>query len=474
MNIFVTGATGFIGRALALRLRRDGHEVVAYVRDKKRAASQLGMEVSFLETSTGGEALSKAMAKADAVVNLAGHPLLGGRWSDEKIAAIKSSRLDLTRNLVAAMSPESAPKVFVSGSAVGLYGDGSDTIITEESPSGTDFLATLCRDWESEALKAREKGVRVVRLRTGVVLGRGDGALEQMLPAFKMGVGGPIGSGDQYVPWIHIEDLVEMIVESIHNEEMSGAFNGTAPNPVTFADLASALGSQLGRPSFLPLPSIAVKVLFGDAAVVLLQGQRAIPAHAEKLGFTFQFETIQQALKDILDNESIEVTSIKGDLPDSDYVRKRTPAFMLETSTVIERPLEEVFSFFSRPENLGVITPPAMKFRITNLPETMEDGALIDYRLKVGPVPIRWQTRIENWVPGKMFADSQLKGPYHSWWHEHSFEAKGDQTLMTDRVYYAPPAGIIGRAVNSLFIADQLKQVFGYRSSILRLRFGKK
>jgi uncharacterized protein len=472
MNIFITGATGFIGRALTLRLRRDGHEVVAYVRDKKRAASQLGMEVSFLETKSGPEALRSAMDKADAVVNLAGDPLLGGRWNEEKIASIKSSRLDLTRDLVSAMSKENPPKVLVSSSAVGLYGDGGDAILNEESPSGDDFLATLCRDWESEALNARDKGVRVARIRTGVVLGRGGGALEQMLPAFSFGVGGPIGSGDQYVPWIHIEDLVELITKAIDDETMSGAFNGTAPNPVTFSELASAIGKQLSRPSFLPIPSFAVKMLFGDASVVLLQGQRAIPAHAQAKGFKFQYQTISEALKDILENDSIEVKSIEGALPDSDYIKKRKPAFVLETSTVIKRPLEEVFPFFSRPENLGVITPPAMQFRITNLPETMEDGALIDYKLKVGIVPIRWQTRIENWIPGEKFVDSQLKGPYHSWWHEHSFEARGNETVMTDRVYYAPPAGPIGKMVNALFIADQLKQVFGYRASILRLRFG--
>jgi ligand-binding SRPBCC domain-containing protein len=371
------------------------------------------------------------------------------------------------------MADGRAPKVFISSSAVGVYGDGGDRVLTEEADSGSDYLAMLCRDWEAEAIRARDFGVRVVRLRTGVVLGRGGGALEQMLTPFKMGVGGPIGSGNQYVPWIHIEDLVDMIAEALTNEAMSGAFNGTAPNPVTFRELATALGKQLHRPSFLPVPEFAVNLLFGDAAMILLQGQRAVPAHALKTGFTFHFETVESALKDILENDFVEIKSVDGDYPDSEYLRKSKPAFVLQTETVIDRPIEEVFPFFSRPENLGLITPTAMQFRITSLPDTMESGALIDYRLKVGPVPIKWRTRIENWIDGRQFVDSQLKGPYTCWWHEHSFTPDGDKTLMTDKVYYSPPAGPIGKAVNSIFIAGQLQEVFGYRSSVLRLRFGR-
>jgi len=473
MNIFLTGATGFIGRSLLLRLRRDGHEVVAYVRDEKKARSLLGKECSVLETGAGDESLVAALSKADAVINLAGEPLLGGRWDEKRRSSIRSSRIDLTRKLVDSMSAESAPRVFISSSAVGVYGDGGDTVLTEESSPGDDFLATLCRDWESEALRARDLGVRVVRLRTGVVLGRGGGALEQMMTPFSMGVGGPIGSGRQYVPWIHIEDLVDMIAAAIDNDQMSGAFNGTAPNPVTFKELATALGRQMNRPSFLPVPEFAVKLLFGDSAVVLLQGQRAIPAHAQKMGFAFQFSTIESALKDILEDDSIEIKSVGTDYPDSEYLRKSKPAFVLQTSTVIDRPISEVFPFFSRPENLGLITPAAMQFRIKSLPDTMESGALIDYTLKVGPVPIKWRTRIENWEEGRQFVDSQLIGPYTCWWHEHTFLPDGDRTIMTDKVYYTPPVGPIGRAVNSIFIAGQLQQVFGYRASVLRMRFGQ-
>lgn len=472
MKIFLTGATGFIGRALVLRLRRDGHQITAFVRDQKRAQSLLGQQCSFLASDAGQPALKAAIAESDAVINLAGEPLLGKRWDEKRLESIRKSRLDVTRHLVEAMTPESAPKVFISTSAVGIYGDGGEKVLTEESESGTDFLATLCRDWEAEAIKARDLDVRVVRLRIGVVLGRGGGALDQMLTPFKAWVGGPIGTGKQYVPWIHIEDLVELIVAGLDNPEMSGAFNATAPNPVTFRAFATALGKQLKRPSFLPVPEFAVKLLFGDASIVLLQGQRAIPAHAQKIGFSFRHQTIESALKDLLDNEYVKITAVGRDYPESNYLRKNPPAFLLQSSTVIDRPIEEVFPFFSRPENLGLITPAAMQFRITSLPENMCDGALIDYSLKVGLVPITWQTRIEEWQDGRKFVDSQLKGPYSCWWHEHSFIPDGQRTIMNDRVFYTPPAGPIGRAVNALFIAGQLQQVFGYRSSVMRLRFG--
>ncbi len=472
MNIFLTGATGFIGRALVLRLRRDGHQVTAFVRNEKRARSLLGHECTFLETSVDPSALKKAIAASDAVINTAGEPLLGKRWDEKRLDSIRKSRLDVTRQLVDAMAQETAPKVFISTSAVGIYGDGQDTILTEESEAGTDFLATLCRDWESEAIKARDLGVRVVRLRIGVVLGRGGGALDQMLLPFNLGVGGPIGTGKQYVPWIHIEDLVDLFVAGLNNPAMSGAFNATAPTPVTFKAFATALGKQLKRPSFIPVPEFAVKLLFGDASIVLLQGQRAIPAHTQKVGFTYRFETIEAALADLLQNDFVKIEDAGSDYPQSEYLQKTPPAFVLQTSTVIDRPIEEVFPFFSRPENLGLITPSAMQFRITSLPDVMEDGALIDYTLKVGLVPIKWRTRIEDWEDGRKFVDSQLEGPYSCWWHEHSFTPDGNRTIMTDRVFYTPPVGPIGRAVNSLFIAGQLQQVFGYRSSVLRLRFG--
>jgi ligand-binding SRPBCC domain-containing protein len=293
-----------------------------------------------------------------------------------------------------------------------------------------------------------------------------------MLPIFRLGLGGPVGSGDQYVPWIHLEDLVEMMVVAITDNRYDGIYNATGPEPVTFRRLAKSMGSALARPSVLPAPSFAVRALFGEAADVLLNGQRAIPQAVQALGFQHRFQTVEAAVTDLLDNRSVSIEPITGPIPESDYLKKHRPIYKLETRTVFDRPIDEVLPFFSRPENLGLITPAGMQFRITRMPESLGKGAEIDYRLKVGPVPIRWRTRIDDWVDGERFVDSQLKGPYASWWHEHAFVERNGQTIMTDRVFYAPPAGPLGRIANAVFIADELRGVFGYRASVMRLRFG--
>ncbi len=194
------------------------------------------------------------------------------------------------------------PRVLVSGSAVGDYGDRGDEILTEDSAKGDGFLADLCRDWEDEARKAEALGLRVVLLRTGVVLGRGGGALAQMLPAFRLGAGGPIGSGRQYLPWIHLHDLVGVIVAALGDDRMRGPINGVGPEPVTSRDFAKALGRALHRPAVLPAPALALRVIFGQAADVLLASQRVVPAALERLAFPFAFPTLDAALADVLDD----------------------------------------------------------------------------------------------------------------------------------------------------------------------------
>jgi hypothetical protein len=473
MNVFITGGTGFIGRSLMLRLRRDGHSVTALTRSVEKGRSLLGMEADLLEADSSEEALVAALERADAVVNLAGEPLLGSRWDEAKKGRLRRSRIGLTASLVDAMAKTTAPpKVFVSGSAVGLYGDRGDEILTEASGRGEGFLADLCHDWEAEALKAEQLGTRVVLLRTGVVLGRGGGALDQMLPPFQFGLGGPLGPGTQFVPWIHVDDLIEMIATAIGDEGFSGPLNGSAPNPVSFRDFARGLGKVLRRPAFLPVPKFALKLLFGQAASVLLDSQRVMPARALALGFRFRFPELKPALTDLLDNSFVNIARAEGPFPESEYLQKNPPAFVLKTEVRLDHGVDEVFPFFSRPENLGLITPSAMQFRITEKPESMAAGSLIKYRLKVGPVPIGWTTRIDAWEEGARFVDSQLKGPYAGWWHEHSFVPDGDGTIMTDRVFYSPPAGPLGRVANFVYVADELRKVFGYRSSVVRARFG--
>ena len=300
MHIFITGATGFIGRALVLRLQRDGHTITALVRDEDRARAALGADVEVLGLSASEAELRDALAASDGVVNLAGEPLIG-RWTRERVETITESRVDLTARLVNAMRhAEHQPGVFVSASAVGYYGDRGDEVLTERSAPADDFLARLCRDWERAALDAEGAGARVVLLRTGIVLGREGGALARLLLPFRLGLGGPIGSGRQYMPWIHLRDHVELVAAALSDERFSGPFNVSAPTPVTNREFVRALGRAMHRPALLPLPAFALKLALGEAASVLLTGQRALPEKALDLGFHFSYGEIDAALTEIV------------------------------------------------------------------------------------------------------------------------------------------------------------------------------
>lgn len=301
MRVGITGATGFIGRALIKALRARGDSVVAFSRSaaKHRALFGDGVEVLPLD-----ELSPSVMSRLDAVVNLAGEPVSAGRWSDARKDAILRSRVDVTGAVVRAMAGASPrPKALVNASAVGFYGPCGDDEIDERSPAGDDFLAHVCREWEAAAEAATELGVRVVRARIGVVLGDGGGALEQMLPAFKMFVGGPVGSGRQYLPWIHRDDVVSMLLFALDRDDLRGAMNATAPEPARFKDFAKELGAALSRPSWLPVPGLALKIAFGELSEVLLTGQRAVPRVALASGYAFKFPSLREALRDLLSRE---------------------------------------------------------------------------------------------------------------------------------------------------------------------------
>lgn len=295
MKILVTGATGFIGKHLVKRLVDDGHAVVALSRDPARAKAALGVE-AMAQTDLG-----TAVRAADGVVNLAGEPVFPNRWTDARKKAILESRVDLTRRVVEAMGPGPGnPKVLVSASAVGYYGDRGEEDLDEGSSRGNDFLADLCLDWEHEAMKAEGRGTRVAVVRVGIVLGLGGGALEQMLPPFRMGLGGIVGSGHQYVPWVHLDDMVEILRTALVDERYRGPINGTAPNPVTQSELSYSLGHALGRPVLVPIPAFAVRLALGEAAAAVLGGQRVLPRRLQQLDFRFRHGELPEALADIL------------------------------------------------------------------------------------------------------------------------------------------------------------------------------
>jgi uncharacterized protein (TIGR01777 family) len=301
MHIFFTGATGFLGRAAIARLRRDGHTAAAWVRSPDRARALLGADVDLVRADGGPSAVVAALSRADGVVNLAGEPLIGRRWTDARRRALEQSRVGVTRDLVRAIGAASPrPRVLVSGSAVGWYGDRGDEPLTEASTPGDDFLARLCRRWEDAATAAESDGVRVVVSRTSVILGPDGGALAQMLPPFRFGLGGRIGSGRQYFPWMHVDDFAAMIAAALVDDRYRGPLNAVAPEQTTNRGFTAALARALRRPAVVPVPELALRALFGEASVVLLASQRAEPRALGALGFSFVFPRLDAALASII------------------------------------------------------------------------------------------------------------------------------------------------------------------------------
>jgi hypothetical protein len=299
-TIVVAGGTGFIGQRLVARLRARGDRVRVLSRRPEATRLPEGVEAVGWQPDALGPWV-QALEGASGVVNLAGEPVAGGRWTDAKRRRIYDSRVVATRRLVEAMGRLRArPAVLVNGSAVGYYGPRApDEVLTEGASAGDDFLARVTVDWEGAARGAEPLGVRVVLLRIGLALGPEGGVLRAMLPAFRMFAGGPIGSGEQVLPWVHVDDLVGLIEFALDDERALGPVNATAPHPVTMNDFAAALGASLGRPARVRVPALALRVALGEAAEPALTGQRALPRRALDLGFAFRHPTLEGALGDL-------------------------------------------------------------------------------------------------------------------------------------------------------------------------------
>ena len=296
MKLVVTGASGFIGSVLCSRLLQKGHTLTLLTRSAPRETSTGTKRWLHWRPGMSGD-WESTLGAADGVINLAGEPIAAKRWTRKQKHQLRLSRIDTTVGLVRAIAKaKQKPRFLLNASAVGYYGPRGDEIIGEDAAAGTDFLAALCRDWENEAIKAEKLGVRVIRLRTGLVLGRGGGALAKMAPPFKFFIGGPLGSGKQWMPWIQIEDEVGLVVHLIENSQANGPVNAAAPNPVTMKEFCRTLGQVLGRPSWAPVPAFALRIMLGEMAGMLLTGQRAVPAAAEKFGYRFRYPNLQEAL----------------------------------------------------------------------------------------------------------------------------------------------------------------------------------
>jgi uncharacterized protein (TIGR01777 family) len=299
MHVFLTGATGLIGRALSASLLAEGHQVTALTRDPAAAARALppGVRAVAGDPARPGP-WQEALAGADACVHLAGEPVAGGRWTAERKARIESSRVDSTR-LVAGVIAAAGPRVLVAGSAVGFYGSRGDELLDEGAAAGQGFLADVCVRWEA-ATRPAEARARVVHLRTGIVLARDGGALPRLVLPFKLLAGGPLGDGAAWQPWIHLADVVGLLRLALEDGRVRGPLNAAAPGAATSRDLARALGAVLHRPSLIPAPAAALRLALGEMAEVVLASQRVVPRKALDLGYAFRFPALEPALRDLL------------------------------------------------------------------------------------------------------------------------------------------------------------------------------
>jgi uncharacterized protein (TIGR01777 family) len=301
VRVVILGATGFIGRALVYALHGRGDDLLILSRRPNLVTRRFGTQIRAVQwTPEYDPAWGREIEGYDAVINLAGEPLFSRRWNTRQKDLILNSRADSAAGIIKAIRRiDHRPDTLISASAVGYYGPQGDQELTEDSPPGEDFLAKVCRAWEEEVEDDDTQSVRTVRIRIGMVLGRGGGALGRMIKPFKFGLGGPLGSGKQWVSWIHLRDLVDLIRWALDNPKVEGPLNGTSPHPITNKEFAQTLGRALHRPAAFPVPGFLLRLAVGGAAEVLLEGQRVVPARVLESGFSFTYPTLSAAFQEI-------------------------------------------------------------------------------------------------------------------------------------------------------------------------------
>ena len=469
MNILIFGGTGFIGRPVVARLQGRGHKIRCLTRDVSRAKDLLGADIELLNLELPDSDFKKEIEFADVVINLAGEPLAGVRWNNSKKRKFYESRIGLNKLISENISKcDNPPSLFISASAVGVYGDRAEEVLTEDSSPSSDYLSQLCLDWENEAVKSEEYGVRVCTLRLGIVLGREGGVLKQVMPSFEMGLGTYVGSPKQMVPWIHILDVVRA-VEFCIDTKINGPVNVVAPKASTSINFAKLLANISRAKIVLHIPYILLLLVFASGAKVLTNSQNAVPDKLIGNNFKFEYDSLEKALKDEVAPEFIQISK------SSKFIShlKSKGQYQLRTSITLNSKAEDTFAFFGSPLNLGLSTPDWLGFRILEIPDQITEGSTILYKIKLGFIYMKWCTVIAKWQPTDVFVDFQSKGPYSLWWHEHSIKSLSpNSSIMEDLVTYKVPFGIFGRIAHYFFIRKTLNRIFNYRRFIMRLRFG--
>jgi uncharacterized protein (TIGR01777 family) len=473
-KVVLTGATGLIGVEVLRALLLRGVEVLALTRDPKKALEKTGLPAQWLAWESHRAAFPLLdLDGVDAVIHLSGESVGEGKWTLERKKEILDSRVESTSQIVKAFEntpPANRPKVFLCASAIGVFGDTSassepdhawaesDEIpVGDPNPvllqTGAAFLAGVTREWEKEALKVEALGVRTVRLRTGIVLDPTAGALGKLIPIFSSGGGGPSGSGKQWMSWIHLQDQVNAILFAMDHPSVSGALHLTAPEPARNSEFAKVLGEVLHRPSFLPAPGAALRAGLGEMADLVLGGQKVVPSQLLASGFVFHYSDLRSALENLCGG-----------------VRRN--ATLKRDRLWVKRSVGEVFEFFCDEKNLEAITPPWLNFKVLgkSTPQ-IELGTLIDYKLSLHGVPMKWRTEIAVWERDRVFVDQQLRGPYRQWHHTHRFTPMLGGTLIEDEVAYKLPIGMLGHLVAGAYVRKDVGMIFDYRRKVIGEKF---
>lgn len=449
MKILITGATGFVGNTLLPLLAKKGHELIVLTRDSKMAQVRLPAVCKIIKWE---EISGLNKEGIEAVVNLCGENVASGRWTAKRKQAIYDSRVLSTRNLIDYFTENTHPlKTWVSASAIGVY--QNSIVADESSPSGQGFLAKVCKDWEEETFKAQNLNIRTTVLRIGMVLGFDGGAMEKLLPLFKLGLGGNISNGRQWMSWIHVRDLAGLILEAIENPSFEGVINAVSPNPAKNRDFTSALGAAVKRPALFPVPGWVLKLLLGEMSQILINSQKVSADRGKQLGYKFIYPKLGNALKVICDQ----------------------PGHTLLIEQSVPQPINKVFDFFTDPKNLESLTPGFLQFKILRTTSSpIQEGTLLDYSLKIRGVPVRWQSKITEFVPEVRFADEQTKGPYQFWHHTHEFIEKNGGTIIRDKILYKLPGWIPGDITAHWFVRKDLEKIFLHRREVAEKLFHSK
>lgn len=453
MKILITGATGLVGTRLTEELFLNGFDDIRILtRKKSRTQKEILLPVEVYEWNPEAMYMEEgALEGVNVVIHLAGDNIAEGRWTEEKKNKILQSRTLSSHLLIQEIKKlPIPPQKIISSSAVGIYGSHlTNDLFDSTSSLGNDFLANVCKEWEKNILNHNIKGLNTHFIRTGVVLANTGGALMKMLPAFMMGVAGKLGSGNQYMSWIHIDDLVNQFIFLLKNNSEQRVYNGVAPRPVTNKEFTKILGKVLSRPTLFPVPAFALKGMFGEMADILLKGQNVSAKEFLKEGFVYKYPNLEMALEDLLKHTK-----------NGDYVFKKY--------LWIKKPVKDIFPFFSDENNLEKITPPSLKFKVLNKSTIkIQAGTLINYQLKIHGIPAKWQTEIKEYKDNNYFIDIQKKGPYEKWEHTHSFFTVKEGTLMKDEVIYRLPFGSLGRLFAGHFVKNDVNKIFTYRNETI-------